>query len=456
MARVLETRKRDQPSPFDPLRVLVVERDKTLRSSFVRSLGRRGLQVDAAESGAEAMQLIERHRYPVIVADPTLSAREGVSLIDELRSLRPEPSLILTTAEEPVDASASNEATTCVLRKPWNERQLRTALDTARESYRIRQASNGQGRAQVARVLLIDADVDTTERLLALLQKSEVAREIQHCPNVAQALRVMQTHRFDAVLLNDHSLGVARLEALEQLRAAAADSAVITLSDRLHDGQRTLRTRKSARSKGAGLPDDTETLRRIIVSGIERKQNEGAPGFLTQVDPLTQLASQAAFGERLEECLAACRRARARCAVMLINLASFSSINVQHGHEAGDTVLCEIGRRIQASVREHDAVARLSADEYAVLLSQVEEPEVCVRVAQRILGITGLPVLLHDDLEVRLRAHVGISMYPESCQSDALLRHAHDALCAAKRQKLDYVLHAPRQGAADSTAKRLS
>jgi diguanylate cyclase (GGDEF)-like protein len=441
MARVLESRKRDQTVRSEQTRVLVVERDKAFRSSFVRSLGRRGLQVDTAGSRDEAMQLIERHAYPVIVADPTLSEQGGESLIEELRSRRPEASFIITAVEESDLPPGHEEAGTCVLRKPWNERQLRSVLDTARESYRIRQQSLRPTGARVYAVLLIDDDVDSTQRLLGLLQASGVVQEIQHCPSLTHAMSVLGNRPFDVVLFNDQNLGALRLDALEQLRAAARSAAVLGLADRMPDGQQTPRTRKTAKAQ-ASLPSDPDTLRKMILSGIDKKQKEVAATFLSQVDPLTQLASQSAFGERLEVCVASSRRAKSRCAVMLINLVGFRGLNSQHGHEAGDTTLCEIGRRIQASVREEDAVARLSADEYAVLLTHVEEPAICGRVAQRILGITGLPVLIRDDLEVQLRARIGISTYPEAAQSsDALLRRAHDALCAAKEEQRDFVLH---------------
>lgn len=440
MARVLESRKRDQSNRLEQTRVLVVERDKAFRTSFVRSLGRRGLQVDTAGSRDEAMELIERHAYPVIVADSTLCTREGESLIEELRSKRPEASFIITSAEEGALPAGAEDAGTCVLRKPWNERQLRSVLDTARESYRIRQQSLAPTGARVYGVLLIDDDVETTQRLIGLLQGTGIVQEIQHCSTLSHALRLLSTRQFDVVLFNDQNLGALRLDATEQLRAAARSAAVIGLHDRMHDGQQPLRTRKTSKAN-ANLPADPDGLRKIILNGIDRKQKEAAATFLSQVDPLTQLASQAAFGERLEACVASSRRAKSRCAVMLINLVGFRNLNSQHGHEAGDTVLCEIGRRIQASVREEDAVARLSADEYAVLLTHVEEPAICSRVAQRILGITSLPVLLRDDLELQVRARLGVCTYPDAAQSsDALLRRAHDALCAAKAQQQDFVL----------------
>ena len=454
MARVLESRKRDQSNRLEQTRVLVVERDKAFRSSFVRSLGRRGLQVDTAGSRDEALELIQRHAYPVIVADSTLCSREGARLIDELKQSRPDASIIITAAEESALPAGAEGANTCVLRKPWNERQLRSVLDTARESYRIRQQSLTPSGSRVYAVLLIDDDSDSTQRLLALLQDTGVVQEIQHCSTLSHSVQLLSNRPFDVVLFNDQNLGALRLAALEQLRSAARSAAVIGLHDRMHDGKQTLRTRKTAKAN-TNLPPDADTLRKIILTGVDRKQKEVAATFLSQVDPLTQLASQAAFGERLEVCVASSRRAKSRCAVMLINLVGFRALNAQHGHEAGDTVLCEVGRRIQASVREEDAVARLSADEYAVLLTQVEEPAICGRVAQRILGITGLPVLIRDDLELQVRARLGISTYPEAAQSsDALLRRAHDALCAAKAQQQDFVLHTSPEGASSRAAER--
>lgn len=458
MARVLESRKRDQSNQLEQTRVLVVERDKAFRTSFVRSLGRRGLQVDTAGSRDEALELIERHAYPVIVADFTLCAQGGERLIDELRSKRPEASFIITTSEDNAVPETAEETGTCVLRKPWNERQLRSVLDTARESYRIRQQSLAPTGARVYAVLLIDDDVDSTQRLIELLQGTGVVQETQHCSTLTHALRLVSNRPFDVVLFNDQRLGALRLDALEQLRAAARSAAVIGLHDHLDDAHLGLRTRKGPKAS-ANMPPDPDALRKIILHSVDRKQKDAAATFLSQVDPLTQLASQAAFGERLELCVASSRRAKSRCAVMLINLVGFRHLNAQHGHEAADTVLCEIGRRIQASVREEDAVARLSADEYAVLLTHVEEPAICARVAQRILGITGLPVLIRDDLEIQVRARMGIATYPDGAQSsDALLRRAHDALIVAKEQQQDFVLQAAPESVtsrADRAATRL-
>jgi diguanylate cyclase (GGDEF)-like protein len=109
-------------------------------------------------------------------------------------------------------------------------------------------------------------------------------------------------------------------------------------------------------------------------------------------------------------------------------------------------VLCEISRRIQASVREEDTVARLGGDEFAVLLAHVDDAQVCARVAQRILDIASLPVLLRDEVETCVRASLGIALCPESGQTaDALLSAADSAMYSAKARGGGYQMHGPSE-----------
>src|ERR1700755_2813941 len=97
MPHPLGTRGRDQHQELETSRVLYVESDEALRESFVRCLGQRGLGVDTASSRSEALRLLERNAYPVIVADLLLPETDGVTLVHELRSIQPDASFIITT-----------------------------------------------------------------------------------------------------------------------------------------------------------------------------------------------------------------------------------------------------------------------------------------------------------------------------------------------------------------------
>jgi diguanylate cyclase (GGDEF)-like protein len=434
----------DDLRELEPGRVLYVEGDETLRDSFTRSLVQRGIGVDTAKSRGEALELLERNAYPVIVTDLALPDGDGVTLVHELRSVQPDASFIITTGFE-VEYRAQgglDDSIACFLKKPWSEAQLASAVDDARASYRIRRSSHAPASQHRYAVLLVEDEAADAEHLLAQLEHGGVCSEIKHCQTLAHATSLLRSRVFDAVMVDLGMVGAQGNELLQQLKAAAPEAALLVLSDHEHQAANVMAVRNGAQDFLIKRDTDVELMRRALQHAIERKHQERKLSYLAHHDPLTQLANRTAFMHKLEDCLAAAQRAGTRCAVMFLDLDGFKQVNDAHGHEAGDTVLCEVARRIQASVREEDMVARLGGDEFAVLLDQIEDAQVCMRVAQRILDIAGLPVLLREDVETCVRASVGIAVCPDSAHSiDALLRAADAAMYSAKARGGGYQMH---------------
>ena len=424
--------------------MLYIESDEDLRRSFTRSLVRRGLAVDAAGTRGEALTLSEQKSYPVIVADLVLPETDGVSLVHELRSMQPDASFIITTGCE-VEYRAEGgleDSVACYLRKPWSELQLTNALENARESYRMRRSSAMPPYSPSYAVLLVEDDPQDARELLAQVEQGGVCNDVKHCTTVAHAVSLMRNRQFDAVLLGGNLLGSEARTAIEQLHGAAPEAALLVLGHKEHESENVLAVRSGAQDYLIKGHTDAELMRRALQHGIERKHQERKLAYLAHHDPLTQLANRTAFGERLETCVNASRQGGSRCAVMFLDLDGFKQVNDSYGHEAGDTVLCEVGRRIQASVREEDLVARLGGDEFGVLLAELDHLAISGRVAQRILDIINMPVLLRDELEVSVRASVGVAVYPDSGTApDVLLRAADAAMYAAKAKGGGYLLH---------------
>jgi diguanylate cyclase (GGDEF)-like protein len=150
-------------------------------------------------------------------------------------------------------------------------------------------------------------------------------------------------------------------------------------------------------------------------------------------DALTGLANRALFLERVTEALGrASRRGRAPFAVLFIDLDHFKAVNDVYGHAAGDQLLIEVARRLEASVRPGDTVARLGGDEFAVLVARMEPPEDATAVADRIQQEMRAPVPLGQD-SVRPGASIGIAL-SHSGYDDAseVLRDADAAMYRAK------------------------
>jgi diguanylate cyclase (GGDEF)-like protein len=150
-------------------------------------------------------------------------------------------------------------------------------------------------------------------------------------------------------------------------------------------------------------------------------------------DSLTGLPNRSLLYDRAEHALARERRGQGRVSSLFLDIDDFKGINDTLGHAAGDSLLVEVSRRLRAAVRTEDTVARLSGDEFAVLVEGCEEG-VAVQTAERIRDILEAPFRLQGrDLSVRASIGVATSS-PGSTDADELLRHADVAMYAAKAE----------------------
>ena len=150
-------------------------------------------------------------------------------------------------------------------------------------------------------------------------------------------------------------------------------------------------------------------------------------------DGLTDLANRTCFHERLDLAVERTRlNATERFAVMFLDLDRFKIVNDSLGHIAGNELLREVAQRLRACVRPSDLVARLGGDEFAVLLEDLHDPEVGMRLAQRVLDTLCKPVAINGT-EVQPGASVGITFSDLGYRTaDEVLRDADLAMYEAK------------------------
>ena len=152
-------------------------------------------------------------------------------------------------------------------------------------------------------------------------------------------------------------------------------------------------------------------------------------------DPLTRMPNRLMFEERMAAALAQIGRAPESCAlaVMFIDLDGFKPVNDSFGHVAGDAVLREIGRRLQAIARPEDTVARVGGDEFLLMTLRPGHEAVAAAIAQRVLEALNEPLTLPNDVVVNLSGSIGIVMYPEHGHHAKMIANADAAMYAAKR-----------------------
>jgi diguanylate cyclase (GGDEF)-like protein/PAS domain S-box-containing protein len=149
-------------------------------------------------------------------------------------------------------------------------------------------------------------------------------------------------------------------------------------------------------------------------------------------DALTGLPNRVLFADRVGQALRRDRRTMLGAAVIYLDLDNFKGVNDSLGHEAGDELLCEIGQRLQQSVRAGDTVTRLGGDEFAILIEQSNRPlDEAEEVARRILQAMQLPVTAGTQM-LAVSASLGIAVAEPGSTSSSLLRDADVAMYRAK------------------------
>jgi len=164
----------------------------------------------------------------------------------------------------------------------------------------------------------------------------------------------------------------------------------------------------------------------------ERKAYEARLQYLANYDPLTGLPNRDLLGDRTLQAIAHARRAGRPAALLAMNLDRFKLVNESYSHGAGDTLLRMVADRLRSAVREGDTVARLGADAFAVLATDLARPDDVLPVVRKIREAMHSPFWLEGrDLHVTLS--IGASVYPRDGEEfDILLRNADAAMHRVK------------------------
>jgi diguanylate cyclase (GGDEF)-like protein len=182
---------------------------------------------------------------------------------------------------------------------------------------------------------------------------------------------------------------------------------------------------------------DLEHARAIAELYEQRDSLEVDLRHLAFHDELTGLPNRALLEDRLQHALAASTRYGTSVGLCFIDIDGFKAVNDGHGHHVGDAVLTRVAQLLTSIVRTGDTVARFGGDEFAVLTPGLEDPNVAVELAERMVAAFHASTAETDDLG--LTVSVGVSFADSTKSAEELLSEADAAMYEAKANGKDRI-----------------
>lgn len=163
------------------------------------------------------------------------------------------------------------------------------------------------------------------------------------------------------------------------------------------------------------------------------KEHERELVQLANTDTLTSLPNRYWLLTYLPDALRRANEDGKHVAILFMDLDDFKDVNDTLGHDAGDELLRQAVARLRGAIRSSDHIARLGGDEFTIVLEHLEEVEHVAHVARTVIAVLAKPFTLKEGTDQRIKASIGISMYPDDgMDGETLLKHADIAMYAAK------------------------
>ncbi|HQR45004.1 MAG TPA: EAL domain-containing protein [Thermoanaerobaculia bacterium] len=460
LERVAEREDRQGPIPSAPRRLsttatsgfrpavrprpvlLIADREPASLLAACRHLEQAGFAVRRASSGEETRALLEREMPDLLILDAGLPDGDGFALCRAVRETpagRETPIIVSTDTEDYESLVRSHDAgATDFAPRPINWLVLPLRHPHLLEIQRARRG------LRLTNSILRDAErvaCLATWRHDSQTGGLEWSAEAGRLFGPPEALPASGKAFLDVVHPDDRAFVEAEIES------SAREGAPFGAEHRIR------------RSDGGGirfvrhwaefdLGEDGEPVwvKGILQDVTDQIRAEEQIWNLSNMDRLTGLPNRSMLQHLLEQTLARSARSGRLVATLFLDIDRFEEINETYGPEVGDRLIVQVAERLQKTLRKGDTVAhvtpfqrteslaRLSGDEFVVLLSDVENAEGIAHVARRILDAASDAYVL-GQTEIFVSLSIGIAVSPpDGSEPGLLIQHAETALKEAKKQ----------------------
>ena len=186
-----------------------------------------------------------------------------------------------------------------------------------------------------------------------------------------------------------------------------------------------------------------------------QRQSQKRIEELAYFDPLTDLANRRLFKDRLNQAIASAQRNNTQFALLELDLDEFKKVNDSLGHDAGDSLLVEVAKRLSGIVRESDTIARIGGDEFSIILKPITQIEDIEIVAKKIIKSIQLPFYIGGEIH-KVSTSIGAAVFPiDGKNSQLLIKNSDMAMYAAKESGKNRVVFFNNSMNEEADARRL-
>ncbi|MEA3138500.1 MAG: two-component system, cell cycle response regulator [Gammaproteobacteria bacterium] len=414
-----------------PMSILVVDDDEIERALIGDPLVARGFDVVRAKDGHEALALMGKRYFPVLVTDWLMPGMDGIELAEHVRARgMSETYIVMLTAKDSkidyergyaagvddflskkvpeielharINAALSTAALRVTLKEACaalvasEKRNPLNSLEAAPQLSTVAEPEAGHSHAtsedigtttqtlaltmmSTPKVLIVDDDEIILQRLKMPIV--ETGYEVHTATNAAAALAMLKQDFMSIVILDRSMPGMDGLQLCRAIREQTWPGYVYILLLTAHDAEKDvlLGLEAGADDYLSKRVSDAQIIGRLnaatrvlslehsLKSAIEDRRR------MAMTDPLTGAHNRRYFDRYLRGELKRARRFRTEVSLLVLDVDHFKRVNDTHGHAAGDLVLQELVKRIKKCLpREYDWCARLGGEEFAVVLPQTD------------------------------------------------------------------------------------
>jgi diguanylate cyclase (GGDEF)-like protein/PAS domain S-box-containing protein len=418
--------------------ILIVDDEPLQRESLKQMIELSGYQVETADSGEQAISMLQNYCFDLILLDLNMPGMGGFGVIDYVIEHHIPAKVLVVSGDASFETAreALGKGAYDFVKKPYSPDELLTTIGNAASKKELE---------------------DTNHSMSQKLSESEYLHRfiVDHSPDIVFMLDVDGRFTF----LNDtvyQTLGFNKTELIGEhyskiVSSQSRELAKYVFTERRSDDRKSSNVELKLKCRGESeyrYFDTTSMAIMLQQSNLSNGNFQGTYGVARDVteqkraqelikfqayhDLLTKLPNRVLMEDRLSIAITQARRNKQNLAVMFLDLDRFKWVNDTMGHAMGDRLLQAVGQRLENTLRKGDTLARFGGDEFALILPQISRAEDAGMIADKVLAEFVDPFKI-DEHELYVSGSIGIAVYPEAGETmESLIQSADLAMYCVK------------------------